>query len=273
MKKRIFNPGFEFIFTLSILAILGLPPLVFAQSTKDVNISINNGDTTVNGRNIKDLSPKERQTALKDISSIAAIPQPPMTSMNNSPAPNNYRYRYHKNSGDSTLTFNYRNGPNGPNNKNNDRQMAMKKFRDDHREDRNPAFEFDHKNSQMFSYVTTDNNGISTHVSFRVSEPTDGLTHVGTDPDQQAQHEKLDMTDLNIVPEFSAGKTVIMFTLPSKAIADVQFEDSKGNLIWSEKAANGSFMKSFPLGLNGIYYLRVEQKGHLAVKKIFKEQM
>jgi hypothetical protein len=274
MKKRIFNPGFEFIFTLSILAVLGLPPLVFAQSSKDVNISITNGDTTINGRNIKELSPKEKKAALKDISSIAAIPQPPTPGMNNAPAPNMYRYHYQRKiGGDSTLNFNLRTGPNNTNDR--ERPMAMRKFRNDRDRDRdrNPALEFDHKNTQMFNYLTTDNNGISTHVSYRVSEPTGALNSMGTDPDNKDQHEKLDMTDLNIVPEFSAGKTVIMFNLPTKAIADVQFKDSKGNLLWSEKAANGTFMKSFPMGLNGVYYLRVEQKGHLMVKKIFKEQM
>jgi len=266
MKKRIFNPGFEFIFTLAILAILGLPPLVFAQNTKDVQISISNGDTTVNGRNIKDLTPKERKTALKDITSISSINDQPTANV----APGvKFRRREGR---DSTVTFNYRIR------KDSARRMDTRKFqdmrmRDDRRPERNPALEFDHKNSQVFNFITTDNNGVSTHVSYRVSEPTGGLTHIGTDPDQQDQHEKLDMTDLNIVPEFSAGKTVIMFSLPSKIVADVQFEDGKGNLLWSAKAVNGSFTKSFPLGLNGIYFLRVEQKGHLAVKKIFKEQL
>src|SRR6202012_1970139 len=85
MKKRIFNPGFEFIFTLAILAVLGLPPLVMAQNTKDLQISITNGDTTVNGKSIKDLSPKERKEALKDISTIAAIPPAPHAGMENRP--------------------------------------------------------------------------------------------------------------------------------------------------------------------------------------------
>jgi hypothetical protein len=260
MKTRIFNPGFEFIFTLAILAIFGLPPLVMAQNSKDLQISIINGDTTINGKSIKDLGPKERQAALKDINTIAAIP--PATAPKDGQRIKRM-YRFQKK--DSTVVLNYRVKPD-------DHKMAMR-VRADRMNDRNPAFEFDHKNSQIFNYVTTDNNGISTRVTYRVSEPTDGLAHVGTDPDKKDQHEKLDMTDLNIVPQFSAGQTVIMFSLPSKLPADVQFEDSKGNLIWRAKAINGSFMKAFPLGLNGVYYLRVEQKGKLAVKKIFREQM
>ena len=73
MKKLIIKPGFEFIFSLSLLAILGLPPLVFGQSVRDEQITIMNGDTTVNGKNIKDLSAKERQDAMKDIGQISSI--------------------------------------------------------------------------------------------------------------------------------------------------------------------------------------------------------
>src|ERR1700744_2582429 len=74
MKKPLFKPGFEFIFTLSILAVLGLPPLVSAQTqTKDLQININNGDTTINGKNIKDLTAAERKDALKDIKQISTI--------------------------------------------------------------------------------------------------------------------------------------------------------------------------------------------------------
>ncbi|MGN6177561.1 MAG: hypothetical protein ACTHNW_00155 [Mucilaginibacter sp.] len=264
MKTRIFNPGFEFIFTLAILAIFGLPPLVMAQNAKDIQISITNGDTTVNGKSIKDLTQKERQEALKDINTIASIPpaapQPPMANGQRMKR----TYRFQKK--DSVVAFNYHVSPD-------ERKMAMHSRADERMRERNPAFDFDRKNSQVFNYITTDNNGISTHVTYRVSEPTDGLSHVGTDPDRKDQHEKLNLTDLNIVPQFSAGKTVIMFSLPSSLAADVQFEDSKGNLIWSAKATGGSFTKAFPLGLNGVYYLRVEQKGKLAVKKILRDQM
>lgn len=261
MKKRIFNPGFEFIFTLAILAVFGLPPLVMAQNSKDLQISINNGDTTINGKNIKDLPPKERQEALKDIGAIASIPA------DNKPHDNVRIKRMYRIQQDSAMAFNYHNVPD-------DRRMSMRPSPpDDRMRMRNPVFEFDRKNSQVFNFVTTDNNGVSTRATYRVSEPTDGLTHMGTDPDQKDQHEKLDMTDLGIVPQFSSGQTVIMFSLPSKVAADVQFEDSKGHLIWRAKALNGSFTKAFPLGLNGIYFLRVEQQGKLAVKKIFKEQM
>src|ERR1700743_1135164 len=70
MKKHWIKPGFEFIFALSLITIMALPRLVFAQGTKDVEIKIINGDTTINGKNIKELSPDQRKQALKDIGNL-----------------------------------------------------------------------------------------------------------------------------------------------------------------------------------------------------------
>ena len=81
----------------------------------------------------------------------------------------------------------------------------------------------------------------------------------------------LPLTDLTLVPELAAGKTIIMFSLPSKAVAEVKFKDNNNNLLWTAKAVNGTFTKSFSLGLNGIYYLQVKQAGKVAVKKIMKD--
>ncbi len=254
MKKSIIKPGFEFIFTLSLFAVLGLPPLVFGQSTKDEQITIVNGDTTVNGTNIKQLSGKERQAALKDIGQIAAIKstpgQPPVIASNTRRKTVVMKYRFK----DSTAG------------KMNREQWRSKTMTED------PMMDFSRKNTQDFNYITTDNNGVSTHVSYRVTEPSGPLNNMASTP-EKAQLDKLDITDLNIVPEFSAGVTVLMFNLPSKAIAEVMLKDSKGNVIWSDKALKGSFTKTFPLGLNGIYYLRIKQGDKLAVKKIYKDQM
>jgi hypothetical protein len=83
---------------------------------------------------------------------------------------------------------------------------------------------------------------------------------------------KLDISDLNIVPEFSSGKTVLMFNLPAKSVADVKLTDSEGKVLWSGKSAGSSFSKTFTLGLNGVYYLQVKQGNNVAVKRIMKEE-
>src|ERR1700754_4602523 len=73
MRKLLIKPGFELIFALSLIAIMGLPPLVFAQDRKDLEIKITNGDTVINGKNIKSLSPLERKQALKDIENLGSL--------------------------------------------------------------------------------------------------------------------------------------------------------------------------------------------------------
>src|SRR5665213_742576 len=67
MKTHFLKPGFELIFSISLIAILGLPPMLMAQNQKDLDIKISNGDTTVNGKNIKDLSAADRKDALNNI--------------------------------------------------------------------------------------------------------------------------------------------------------------------------------------------------------------
>src|ERR1700744_2062914 len=78
LKLRLIKPGFEVIFALSIMAVIGLPPLVFAQNIKDVEIKITNGDTLVNGKNIKDLSEADRKDALKDIDKLGRMGDHPL---------------------------------------------------------------------------------------------------------------------------------------------------------------------------------------------------
>jgi len=83
---------------------------------------------------------------------------------------------------------------------------------------------------------------------------------------------KFEVEDLNIVPEFTSGKTVLMFNLPSKAVAEVKLHDSEGRLLWSEKTVNGNFTKTFTMGLNGAYYLQIKQGSNVSVKKIMKDE-
>jgi hypothetical protein len=63
----------------------------------------------------------------------------------------------------------------------------------------------------------------------------------------------------------------LIFSLPGKSVADVKLTDNEGKLIWSAKAINGNFNKSFGLGLNGVYYLQVKQGTKVALKRIVKE--
>ena len=265
MKKRSFKPGYEFIFSLAILAILGLPPLVSAQqSTKDMDINIANGDTTVNGKNIKDLSPKDRSEALRDIGNISSVKV--ITKSNTIGAPtvdaSGMIVHQHK-KGDSTYAFHYKM-------RMDDKRPPMDRKGGFPPMDRGDHMGFEHKNTQNFIYTNIDNSGISTHVSFHVSDHFGPLDADATN-NEHIQMDMLDLMDLTLVPEFSAGKIILMFNLPSKAPAEVKLKDSKGTILWTEKAVNGKFSTTYPLGLNGEYYLQVKQEGKVTVKKIVKE--
>jgi hypothetical protein len=134
---------------------------------------------------------------------------------------------------------------------------------------RRPMMRPEQRDSQNFTYVNTDNNDISTRVSFHISDVTNDdlkkMPHI--------EGPRLDINDLNIMPEFSTGKTLLIFSLPSKkGAAEIKLVDSEGKTLWSEKTTGSNFTKSFVMGLNGIYYLQVNQGNGIAVKRIVKEE-
>jgi hypothetical protein len=126
---------------------------------------------------------------------------------------------------------------------------------------------FNRKNTQTFNYSNTDNDGISTNVSFRVNDASKETAKRIAGTEKTA----LNINDLNLSPEFSTGKTALSFTLESKTSADVKLTDSEGKALWSDKAAGGSFSKKTNLPRNGIYFLTVKQGANVAVKRIVKE--
>lgn len=271
MKKHLVKPGFEFIFSFSLVMILGLPPVLLAQikTQKDIEIKIENGDTTVNGKNIKDLSAADRESALTDINNLNKN-----ALVEKSFGQNNNKHRI--------FTFKRRDTLGGDElkpgkMKKMNREMTFSYRRDGDEapgrmEMRERQFErlmgrFD-RNSQNFEYVNIDKDGVNTHVSFRVSEVSnDDLKRM-----PYVEGPKFEIKDLNLVPQFSSGKILLMFNLLSKAPAEVKLSDSEGKFLWSEKAIGGTFSKSFALGLNGIYYLQIKQGKNIALKRIMKEE-
>jgi len=286
MKTFLLKPGFEFIFSISLIVILALPPVLMAQSTsKELEINIQNGDTTINGKNIKQLSAKDRHDALVDISHLNGDNSGDM----------HRKYSFKRKDSVDHMGFrrpDFANGGHGPlisqNTITRDSLGNVIAFRQGRSRDMDPKMghrfngpgerngdhsfnspmKFERKNSQFFDYVNTDNVGISTHVNFHISDATnDDLKRL-----DRVEGSKFEINDLNIVPEFTTGKTLLMFNLPAKTVAEVRFSDSEGKALWMEKATGGSFSKTFTLGLNGIYYLRVKQGNNIIIKKIMKEE-
>lgn len=289
MKNYLKKPGFEFIFALSLTVIICLPPLVFAQGTKDMEIRITNGDTVVNGKNIKELSATERQQALKDIDNLGnglngggkniIIERRKLNKDNWDNAMANrlrqdstmrhFKMRINRGNGkDSVFTFNYKYKLDDDM----DTRMDDRRMMDDREWSFNGPrgamrMELRHRNTQSFNYTNTGTDGMTTHISFRATDASPEKLKEITG----AEKADLELKDLNLVPEFSSGKTLLMFTLPAKSVAEVKFTDNEGKQLWSEKAMNGSFHTSFALGLNGIYYLQVKQAGKVVLKRIIKE--
>lgn len=282
MRMLFKKPGFEFIFSLSLIVAIGLPPLVFAQGKKDMEIRIANGDTIVNGKRISELSVTERKQALKDIDNLG-IPAPgvngkqritimkrdwsdnEMAGKFRSPDDSSHKFFKYRMNGpggkDSVFTFNYKTDV-GPRMRFNEREFNFDGPR------RRMNMEFRRRNTQSFNFTNTGSDGISTNVSFRVTDVSpEKLKELGG-----SEKNEPDLKDLNLVPEFSSGKTLLMFNLPSRAPAEVKLTDHDGKLLWSDKAVNGNFNKSFVLGLNGVYFLQVKQGGKVAVKRIVKEE-
>lgn len=264
--------------------------MLMAQNKKDIEIKIENGDTTINGNNIKTLSPKDRANALRDIKHLSGDMAPGGDSkqrvfvfkrrdtamkndggrqmitenivINKDSLGNMVETRSETRGGmNNRVTIKYNNP---------DQMQERMEWRngDVNGPMRRPMMRPDHRNSQNFTYINTDNNDISTRVSFNISDVTnDDLKKM-----PPVEGPRLDITDLNIVPEFSTGKTFLLFTLPSKGAASVKLINSEGKELWAEKTTGTSFTKSFVLGLNGIYYLQVKQGSGIAVKRIMKEE-
>ncbi|MCO5947389.1 T9SS type A sorting domain-containing protein [Mucilaginibacter flavidus] len=302
MKNLLKKPGFEFVFSMALVAILALPPVLIAQNKtqKDMEIRIENGDTTINGKNIKSLSAEDRQIALTDINNLRG-------NMNDRQLSNNGRGNYFfkridttggktmrmefrrrgQGNGDEpmmsrrlredTLTVMTRRGKMGDGNK---KMTFSYRFDDENPDDvrpgertfsRMPMREMrrhERRNTQNFDYENTNNDGVVTHLTFHVSEATDDdLKRM-----EYVEGPKFDIKDLNISPQFSSGKILLTFDLATKAPAVVKLSDSEGKTLWTEKTANGAFSKSFALGLNGVYYLQVKQGKNISLKRIMKEE-
>jgi hypothetical protein len=274
IKKLTTKPGFEFIFAVGIAAVFVLPAAVMAQD-KNIDITIANGDTVINGKNIKDMSPAQRQEAMSDLNKITGKGKGQHKE---------YRYEQRSNKapvvaadGLGVSDLNIVHTPNGYVVQPQERELHVRRVIRIKRDSINLTpppppralmENFSRRNTQEFEYTNIDNDGVETGVSFRVSDPK-GQRLKGI-----AGVDKSDLviSDLKIVPDFVSGKTLFMFTLPTKAVAEVEFMDNSGKTLWTEKTSTGTFSKNFALPLNGVYNLKIKQSGKMAVKQIFKEE-
>jgi hypothetical protein len=256
MKKLILKPGFEVIFALSLIVILGLPPVLLAQNEKEVEIKIINGDTTVNGKSIKELSKDERKYALRDIRHLSHPMMVTRDSVKMSGIDRVY-FRKHRDSlGNNEMFMETGKGP------------RRRDFAYDRKDFEMRPHGMNRKNVQIFNYENIDNEGISTHIRFRVSETSNEdlkrMPHV--------EGGRFEIENLSIVPEFNSGSTILMFNLAERTEAQVKLINSEGKIVWDEKVTGGHFSKTFGMGLNGIYFLQIKQGNSFAIRKIVKDE-
>jgi hypothetical protein len=304
--KKISAPGFEFAFALGLLAIFALPPIVMAQDNKEFKVTISNNDTTINGKNIKELSANERKSALKKLDDMSAGFSFKME--NGSDTGKRFVLKMRKNGDQSQDIVIEKNGGDGeviatlPDFGRNfsfrtdsaGRMELPRLFKD--RGEIMPDMNFNYlprtfggdepqvfsfntprgattirgmnrKNSQSFSYSNTDKDGISTHINFNAGDASAENTKRITG----SEKAELEIRDLSITPLFSSGKTSISFSIPAGA-AEVSFKNTEGKVLWTDKTSSGSFSKSFELPQNGVYYLQVKQGAKTGLKRITKEE-
>lgn len=280
MKKRLFNSSFEALFTAGVVLALALPQFLFAQKHNEVSINIHNNDTTFNGKNLKDMQPAEKREAIAEINKTV---KPKGSLLQNlqlrmagpdSAGIRVYTYRRDSvNKGRLSLDLDQFRGDN----LNGIGHMPDIAFRmaDGPRDGQRGILHYNNGannirvtgSTQKVEYKFTDKDGINTYLSYQISEPfmDEAKKAAGVNKSD------FELLDLTLTPQFSAGKITLSFTLPAKTTADVQLTNSDGQAIWKDKATTGVFSKSFTWGLNGVFYLVVNQGGKTAVKRIVKE--
>lgn len=283
------------------MAIICLPPLVSAQDkkkdtekivSKRIEVRIKDGDTTINGKNIKELKGKERDEALsylpgndgahfgffdgdnkrhviikrkgKGDDTDVIIERRDLNNgdtrffidngvlVTDSLAKNLDIKRL----GDPAIAFNYRrNWINGPS-----PEYTLLSS------ERLPV-SYHRRNTQSFNYNNVDSEGISTNISYRVIDAPNAASAKTGKPEANS----LDLESIYLTPNFSTGNTILSFTLDSKVTAEVTFKNSDNKVLWTDKAPNGKFTRAFALPLNGAYYLTVKQGSKSITKRIVKE--
>lgn len=302
MKKISLKPGFEIIFSLSLVAVLGLPLLVLGQTQKNIRIEIVNGDTTINGKNIKKLSAAERKDALAEMDNMGnlTIVQEGANGRDRIVVrkrneggkqqdvlierdrefgedmafgkgrmlkdTSNKIVKLRKlrrlNSADSTFAFDFKMNDEAPL-----RLKLDRDFRMNGPGVRPMRMRFNNRNVQNFDFENSDRNGIVTHMHFTV---TDETLNDKTKPLKDFDKSYLSIRDLIISPEFSTGKINLSFSLPNKAIGEVTLWDYDV-IIWKEKITDGVFNKKVSWPMNGTYTLTVKQGANAVTKRILKQ--
>lgn len=126
------------------------------------------------------------------------------------------------------------------------------------------------KNSSQFNYNYTDQDGIPSRMSIRISEVEKENIEKLTGLKEGTADLKIE--DLTFFPNFSSGKLGISFNTGSNASLKVKILNSEFKQIFADDVAvvGGNYTKQITLPKNGIYYIAIKQNNNWFLRKFIK---
>lgn len=126
------------------------------------------------------------------------------------------------------------------------------------------------KNSSLFNYNYTDQDGIPSRMSIRISEVEKENIEKLTGLKEGTADLKIE--DLIFFPNFSSGKLGISFNTGSNASLKVKILNSEFKQVFTDDVAvvGGNYSKQITLPKNGIYYIAIKQNNSWFLRKFIK---
>jgi len=125
-------------------------------------------------------------------------------------------------------------------------------------------------NSQSFHFRSTDKEGIVTETDIRVNDVDKDVVKRITGKEQFGAILAAD--DFTLFPSFSSGKINVSFSLASKGSTSVTVYNADHKVVFADRVNNfsGTYLKPIPMGINGRYYIAVQQGGKCFLKEVLK---
>lgn len=144
-----------------------------------------------------------------------------------------------------------------------------------------PAFRFEAPNMMMdrpskpnsnsYSYSTTDQQGFTTKLNLRVEEPNEKeLKNIFKKEGIGVNDVKV--SDLVLFPSFDKGTITLSFNSNPKSTVAVKLLASDGSVILTDTKTltSGNYQNKLSLNKNGIYYLQITANNKSYTRKIVK---
>ena len=124
-------------------------------------------------------------------------------------------------------------------------------------------------NSNTFNYSTTDRDGYTTKIMYSILEPTKSDL-INIFKDDNFNINELNISDVILIPNFTSGKTTLSFSTKVKGAISIKLIDSAGTtLFFDNKTLTGElYNNSFSIAKNGNYFLYITQGSQTYIRKV-----